>query len=235
MCLAPVDVTVLLAAGALPSAATLLSPTNCSMDTPRSNCHNASSGSTSSTSSNSSSPAQRSTTTNDSTSSSYSHGNPSVEATSSSSSSDRTNNSNICPKLGSEKGRAHLVVNKTSQKEDTGSRHVLMTPAAAAGAAAAAREPQSDCLICFDRFPRSSMVAASLPQQVASSSSSRGTCGHFVCKECMRQYVVGKVQVRGCRVHVRYMPVGPSCRPSLPTLLLFVICQSESTIGPAHK
>ena len=26
--------------------------------------------------------------------------------------------------------------------------------------------------------------------------SSEGTCGHLACRECMRQYVVGKVQVR---------------------------------------
>jgi hypothetical protein len=75
------------------------------------------------------------------------------------------------------------------------SRQPALSPAAAAGAAAAAREPRDSCLICFDSLPLSTMVAATLSQCLASSSSQRGTCGHFVCKECMRQYVVGKIQV----------------------------------------
>jgi hypothetical protein len=54
-----------------------------------------------------------------------------------------------------------------------------------------------DCAICFESHPLSSMVAAALPQQMASTSSAGGRCGHYFCQDCMRRYACEQVQVRG--------------------------------------
>jgi hypothetical protein len=66
----------------------------------------------------------------------------------------------------------------------------------ARGRAGHANEPHLDCAICFDSHPASSMLAATLPAQMASSSSSGGKCGHYFCRECMRRYACEQVQVR---------------------------------------
>jgi hypothetical protein len=58
-------------------------------------------------------------------------------------------------------------------------------------------EQRLDCAICFESHPLSSMVAAALPQQAASTSSAGGRCGHYFCQDCMRQYACEQVQVRG--------------------------------------
>jgi hypothetical protein len=43
------------------------------------------------------------------------------------------------------------------------------------------------------------MVAAALPQQMASSSSAGGRCGHYFCQDCMRRYACEQLQVRGAK------------------------------------
>jgi hypothetical protein len=92
------------------------------------------------------------------------------------------------PPRGKKRPRAPLQ--SSSSAQDKGKRPMYRRTASGGG-----DEAHSSCLVCFDSFPRSTMVAASLSQHMASSSSSMGTCGHFVCKECMRQYVMGKIQV----------------------------------------
>ncbi|WIA13220.1 hypothetical protein OEZ85_006812 [Tetradesmus obliquus] len=72
------------------------------------------------------------------------------------------------------------------------------------GGRAGPGEQRLDCAICFESHPLSSMVAAALPQQMASSSSAAGRCGHHFCQECMRRYACEQVQAR------RY----PLCCPS---------------------
>jgi hypothetical protein len=53
------------------------------------------------------------------------------------------------------------------------------------------------CGICFDSYAACDMVAAYLPPEAASSSSSTGRCSHLFCAGCMTGYVQEKVQV--CR------------------------------------
>jgi hypothetical protein len=43
------------------------------------------------------------------------------------------------------------------------------------------------------------MVAAARPADLASSSSSAGTCGHHFCRDCMKQYVTTTVKVSAGR------------------------------------
>lgn len=56
-------------------------------------------------------------------------------------------------------------------------------------------EAQTQCGICFDSFATSSMMAALLPQQQASSSAAHGRCGHYFCQGCLRSYVQEELKV----------------------------------------
>jgi hypothetical protein len=51
------------------------------------------------------------------------------------------------------------------------------------------------CGICFEAYPADSMVSASLPAEMASSSRAAGRCGHTYCMGCMRQYIACELQV----------------------------------------
>lgn len=64
------------------------------------------------------------------------------------------------------------------------------------GSQAAQSNDCLDCAICFESHPLSSMVAAALPQQLASSSSAGGRCGHYFCQDCMRRYACEQVLAR---------------------------------------
>jgi hypothetical protein len=52
------------------------------------------------------------------------------------------------------------------------------------------------CGICFEFAPADSMMSATLPAAMASSSRAAGHCSHKFCAGCMQQYVCCELQVR---------------------------------------
>lgn len=97
------------------------------------------------------------------------------------------------------KGKAPAVA-PTRQQQPThtrGSSSAAHAGSSGSGSGSGSAGETRDCLICFERFPVASMVAAAMPQGTASSSYTHGRCEHLFCSGCMRQYVQGLVQVCG--------------------------------------